>query len=209
MRYLEFRKGVLAFQVFSTRDIEKLFPDFDSRRLVEWQEKGYLRKLVNKWYMLAECKEDEQLLYRISNCIYRPSYISLVSALAFYHLIPEGVYSTTAITTKKTKKYVNPLGTFDFQSLKPTLFFGYTILHRGKLPPVLMADMEKAILDYLYLQNSLQSAEDIEHLRFNFTELRSTCDWQKMSSYQLEFKSRVVDKRVKYLKAQCEYADTL
>src|SRR5580700_10896789 len=133
MSYLEFRDALLPFQVFTIRDIEKLFPKFDSRRLVEWQRKGYIRKLVNKWYLFSETPVDEQLLFRISNCIYRPSYISLESALAYYHLIPEAVYTQKAITTRKTVSYTTPAGTFDFHSLKPGLFFGYSILHKGTL----------------------------------------------------------------------------
>src|SRR5271169_3255224 len=102
MGYLEFREALLPFQVFSIRDVEKIFPDFDSKRLVEWQHKGYVRKLVNKWYFFSECVVDDHLLFRMSNCIYRPSYVSLESALAYYHLIPEAVYTQKAITTRKT-----------------------------------------------------------------------------------------------------------
>jgi hypothetical protein len=79
MSYLEFRDVLISFQVFSIRDVEKFFPNFDSRRLVEWQRKGHIRKLVNKWYLFSECPVDEQLLFRISNCIYRPSHIVRVS----------------------------------------------------------------------------------------------------------------------------------
>jgi predicted transcriptional regulator of viral defense system len=205
MSYLEFRETLLPFQVFSIRDIEKYFPDFDSRRLVEWQHKGYIRKLVNKWYLFIECTIDEQLLYRISNCIYKPSYISLESALAYYRLIPEAVYTQKAITTRKTTSYKASVGTFDYHSLKPNLFFGYTILHNSNLP-VLMAEMEKAILDYFYLNASLRTTKDIEQLRLNYVELYNTLNWEKLAKYQLVFESKTLDKRVKNLKKQFEHA---
>jgi len=208
MTYLEFRGPLLPFQVFSIRDIEKYFPDFDSRRLVEWQHKGYIRKLVNKWYLFSECAIDEQLLFRISNCIYRPSYISLESALAYYHLIPEAVYTQKAITTRKTISYTTPVGTFDFRSLKPALFFGYAILHKGSLP-IMMAEVEKVILDYLYLTPSLRSAKDIEQLRFNYLELQNNLNWDKLEKYQLVFESKILDKRVKDLKTLFEHAGTI
>jgi hypothetical protein len=38
---------------------------------------------------------------------------------------------------------------------------------------VFMAEMEKAILDYLYLNASLKSAKDIEQLRLNSGELHN------------------------------------
>ena len=207
MNYLEFRKTLLPFQVFSIRDIEKSFPAFDSRRLVEWQHKKYIRKIINKWYVFNETTIDDQMLYRISNCIYQPSYISLESALAYYHLIPEAVYMQKAITTKKTIAYRTPIGTFDFRNVKPILFFGYSIQHKGRLP-ILMAEMEKAILDYLYLNSSLQSVEDVEGLRLNRTELSSTMDWKKLEKYQLVYESRTLDKRVKILKSHLKNADT-
>jgi predicted transcriptional regulator of viral defense system len=208
MSYLEFRDALLPFQVFSIRDIEKLFPKFDSRRLVEWQRKGYIRKLVNKWYLFSEIPVDEQLLFRISNCILRPSYISLESALAYYHLIPEAVYTQKAVTTRKTTSYVTPLGAFDFHTLKLTLFFGYSVFHKGSLP-VLIAEKEKAILDYLYLNASLRSGEDIKQLRFNYIELHNNLDWEKLGKYQLVFASTTLDKRIKDLKKQLEHADII
>jgi predicted transcriptional regulator of viral defense system len=208
MTYLEFRDALLPFQVFSVRDIEKLFPGFDSRRLVEWQHKGHIHKLINKWYLFSECVVDEHLLFRISNCIYRPSYVSLESALAYYHLNPEAVYTQKAITTRKTMSYTTLVGTFDFHSLKPDLFFGYSILHKGTLP-VVMAEIEKAILDYLYLTVSLRSAKDIEQLRFNYNELHNNLDWEKLGKYQLVFESKTLDKRVKTLKTLFEHADTI
>jgi predicted transcriptional regulator of viral defense system len=208
MSYLEFRDALLSFQVFSIRDIEKLFPNFDSRRLVEWQHKGHIRKLVNKWYLFSECPVDEQLLFRVSNCIYRPSYISLESALAYYHLIPEAVYTQKAVATRKTTSYTTSIGAFDFRTIKTTLFFGYSVFHRGSLP-VLIAEKEKAILDYLYLNASLRSAEDIEQLRFNYIELQNTLDWEKLGEYQSIFASKTLDKRIKNLKKIIEHADII
>ncbi len=37
MNYLEFEKSLTDFPVFSIKDISKRFPNFDNRRLVEWQ----------------------------------------------------------------------------------------------------------------------------------------------------------------------------
>jgi len=208
MNYLEFREALLPFQVFSTRDIKKNFPGFDSKRLVEWQRKRHIQKIVNKWYVFNEVTVNDQLLYRISNCIYQPSYVSLESALAYYHLIPEAVYTQKAITTKKTIAYRTHIGTFDFRNVKPILFFGYTIQHKDRLP-ILIAEMEKAVLDFLYLNSSLRSIEDIESLRLNRAELINSLDWAKLEKYQLAFESRAVDKRVKILKSYLKNADII
>ena len=39
MNYLAFEKSLKEFPVFSIKDTKKRYPDFDNRRLVEWQPK--------------------------------------------------------------------------------------------------------------------------------------------------------------------------
>ena len=206
MTYLEFRNALIGFKVFSVGDAGKLFPGFDSKRLVEWQKKGYIRKLINKWYLFTEVAVDEMLLYRIGNCLYRPSYISLESALSYYHLIPEAVYSQQAISTRKTMIYETPVGTFNYRNIKPAFFFGYQVIRKDQLP-ILIADLEKALLDYLYLNASLQTTGDIEALRLNYYELKNTVNWKKIEQYALVFESKTLNKRIENLKEVLLHAD--
>ncbi|MDR0368965.1 MAG: hypothetical protein LBH96_00015 [Candidatus Peribacteria bacterium] len=72
--------------------------------------------------MLASTPLNDDLLYQSSNQICQPSYISLESALRQYDLIPEGVFVTTACTTKKTQILSGEIGTFHYSHLKPSLF---------------------------------------------------------------------------------------
>ena len=199
MTYSAFRKALSPFPVFSTQDILKIYPEFDSRRLVEWQQKDHIRKIVNKWYLFTESKINEMLLFRISNCIYRPSYVSLESALSYHHLIPEGVYSQQAVTTRKTINYETTVGTFNYRTLKSKLFFGYEILHKQEYP-VMMAEVEKAILDFLYLTSSIKTIDDIESLRFNNTEIHNSVNWKKLDKYAMVFANKTLDKRITDLK---------
>ncbi len=199
LNWIEFRNTLIEFSVFSTGDIKKYFPNFDTRRLVEWQQKKYIQKLINKWYLFSEIPMDEMLLYRISNCLYRPSYVSLASALSHYHFIPEAVYTQQAITTRKTILYKTPAGAFQYRTLKPAFYFGYRVLQKDKLP-VLMADPEKALLDFLYLNSSLITIKDMEAVRFNYTELQQTIDWEKVDNYARVFNSATLSSRIKKLK---------
>ncbi len=205
MNYYQFRQALHDFAVFSTRDITKLFPDFDTRRLVEWQNKGYLHKLVNKWYLFSDIAMNDWLRYRISNCLYRPSYVSLESALSHHNLIPEGVYTVQNITTRKTILYESPAGSFQYRSIKSALFFGYGV-DRSNSWPVLIAEPEKAILDLLYL-NRINHTEDIEGLRLNRAELNSHFDWEKMKKYAACFESATLNKRMALLKKMKTHAD--
>jgi predicted transcriptional regulator of viral defense system len=199
MNYNQFRIALHGLNVFSIRDVTKLFPNFDSRRLVEWQQKGYLQKLVNKWYLFSDIAMDDFLRYRISNCLYRPSYISLESALSQYNLIPEGVYTIQNITTRKTILYETAIGSFQFRNLKTSVFFGYYVDRRNNLP-VLMADPEKALLDFLYLSPQIKTMVDMQGLRFNIIELNNIINWEKLEKYATCFESTVLNKRIYLLK---------
>ncbi len=149
----------------------------------------------------------ELLLFRISNCLYQPSYISLESALGFYHFIPEAVYSMQAITTRKTITYTTSAGTFNYRSLKPALYFGYRILHKDKLP-VLIAEPEKALLDYQYLTGSLNTIKDMQAQRMNYAEMQQTVDRNKLAHYAQMIKSKTLDKRIKHLEKLLHQAHT-
>jgi predicted transcriptional regulator of viral defense system len=199
LTYFEFRTQLHDFAVFSTRDIQKIFPAFDSKRLVEWQRKGYIQKLINKWYLFTDIRLNEMLLYRISNCLYQPSYVSLESALSYYSLIPEGVYSIQAISTRKTITCQTPVGNFNYRSCKPAFFFGYQILKIDNLP-VRMAEIEKAILDYLYLSPKLKSMSDLEALRLDQSTLKNVVNWAKLDKYAKLFGSTALDKKLSKLK---------
>jgi predicted transcriptional regulator of viral defense system len=199
MSYHEFRNALHQFAVFSLRDIAKLFPAFDTRRLVEWQQKGYLQKLVNKWYLFSDIQMDDGLRFRISNCLYRPSYVSVESALSHYNLIPEAVFTLQNVSTRKTTHYETSAGNFHYRTVKTQLFFGYRV-DRSKGLPILFAEPEKAILDFLYLNPHIKVMEDIEGLRLNITELDNRVYWAKMENYAARFDSATLNKRVAMLK---------
>lgn len=67
-----------------------------------------------------------------------------------YRLIPEGVYTITAITSLKTQDFNTSIGTFFYKHVKPSLMFGYGLVSFENTLYKL-AEPEKLILDYLYL----------------------------------------------------------
>lgn len=208
LSYINFKKELYPFKVFSISDIRKVFPEFDSRRLIEWQKKGYLLKLINKWYVFADIPINENLLYRISNCLHHPSYLTLESALAYHQLIPEAVYSQQAVTTLKSISYETAVGVFRYCKIKASLFFGYEILHLDGLP-VLMAYREKAILDFLYFRAGYTTLEEVSALRLNLTELQQTLDRQKLEIYAAVYNSRALNKRIQLLYKILAHADAI
>lgn len=196
--YIEFEKNLAPFRIFKLSDILKLYPHFDSRRLNEWQKKGYITKLIKGHYIFNSVDIDEAILFQMANTLIHPSYVSLESALSYYHFIPEQSFSITSVTTQKTNRYKTPKGSFIYQSIKPPLFFGYTILsstHR----PVLIAEPEKAVLDLLYLRPDLKDIASIVALRLNSNELR-ILDEQKLEIYLKIFNNSSLNKRFQLFK---------
>ncbi len=198
MNYLVFEKSLREFPVFSIKDIKKRYPDFDNRRLVEWQQKNYIQKIRREYYCFDARKKYENFLFFAANKIYSPSYVSMESALAFYNFIPEGVFLTTSISTRNTARYNTPVGDFSYNHIKTLLFFGYRLIQNDGVV-IKISEPEKVILDYLYLKK-LNSEDDIDSLRINEIQIKEIVDFQKLDKYQRIFNSKVLDKRIKLLK---------
>lgn len=205
MRFLAFKQHFAPFNIFSIQDIHKWDPDFDTRRLVEWQKKNYIQKVINRWYVFNENRAINTL-YLISNRIYSPSYISFESALAYYNLIPEGVYTITAATSIKTQKFNTPIGAFNYRHIKPEMMFGYRLISvEGQL--FKMAEPEKLIIDYFYLNPKIDSPEDIESLRLNQAELESLINKDLVFEYLDLVKNKALEKRINiFMKTVLNYA---
>ncbi len=197
--YLAFKQELFLFGLFSTLDVVKVFPSFDSNRFSEWQQKGYITKLIKGWYIFNDLPASEELLYKISNVLCRPSYVSMESALSFYGAIPEQAFTITAITTSKTRDYITPKGRFTYRVIKPKLFFGYRVIASTEGRPILIAELEKALLDFLYLNPRLNDMASIEALRLN-KDLLGTLDYGKMETYLTLFDNNALRKRYELLK---------
>lgn len=195
MSYYDFKSHFESFQVFSITDILKWNPTFDKRRLVEWQAKGYVQKIINKWYCFTILSVDEPVLFLIANRICSPSYISFESALSYYGFIPEGVLTVHSATSLKTKVYSTSVGHFNYRNLKPSLLFGIRMIKAGN-QQVRLAEPEKALLDYLYLNPRLSKEEDFDALRLNRQVCKEKIDIQKLKDETKFMKNQALARRV-------------
>lgn len=116
------------------------------RHLSEAIASDVLKRIKKGFYYLDA---RPPMAFEIANVIYRPSYISLETALSFYRLIPETVYVITSITTKHSKRFVTLNQEFAYSKIKKQLFFGYKNMNMGG-KRFLIAEKEKAFLDYIY-----------------------------------------------------------
>jgi predicted transcriptional regulator of viral defense system len=199
MRYLELQEKMRPFVVFSLRDIRKVNIGFDNRRLVEWQEKGYLKKIIKGYYLFSDTTVTDLTLFLVANKIYTPSYVSLEMGLSYYKIIPESVYVTTSITTKKTQSFTTPLGNFHYRTVKREAMFGYTYVAYEHLR-VKVGEVEKVVLDYLYLHPEVMAVDDLEALRWNKDSLKEAVDFERLDGYLPLFDTKTLYDRVGLLR---------
>ena len=184
MNYTEFQDYFFSNKLVNTQDIRLVFPEFDSRRLNEWKNKGYLTKVTNKNYIFSKIELNEEILMMIANRIYQPSYISMETALGYYGLIPEAVYQIISCTSKKSKKFDTELASFSYRSIKESYLFGYNLKKHNNMS-YYIASPEKAILDFLYFNPHLRDEGDFEELRINqdlYFELTSEAKFEEYLS---------------------------
>jgi hypothetical protein len=70
-----------------------------------------------------------------------------------------------------------------------------------------MAEPEKLLLDYMYLNTELQSANDFESLRINQAELRTLLHLPRLIEYLALFENKALEKRVNTFRNTFHYAE--
>jgi predicted transcriptional regulator of viral defense system len=198
MKYVDFQNFFKHYILIDVQEVKQVFPDFESRRFYEWQKKGYIKKVASQFYVFADKKINESENNFIANKLFGPSYISLESALRYYNLIPEVVFLTTSITTRKTKLTKTAIGNFQYRSVKEALFFGYKINDFNGVA-YKIAEPEKALLDFLYLRSDLKTANDFLELRINEDDYRRIINQDKLKQYLEVFDSATLNKKIKIL----------
>lgn len=200
LRFIAFQDVFRDYTIFSTNEVEKVFPGFDRKVLVAWQKKGYIQKIRNNWYRFAKRPLHDEDLFFIANKIYHPSYVSLESAFSYYQFIPEGVFRTTSISTLKTTHFDTPAGYFQYRNMKPSLFWGYRLIRQRENPLSgwhKIASAEKAVIDFLYLNPQYEEEADFEGLRFNWEAFSTRVDLEKMGRYLKYIQSPALSNRMK------------
>lgn len=135
--------------IFNRRDILRvlnLTPRQTKRAIKDAIEEGVLMHIKPGLFSLAVKNPSA---FVTANYLVDPSYVSLESALSYYRIIPENVYTITSITPKAPKRFVKFNREFTYHKMNRNLFFGYRKVNIGGAP-VLMAEKEKALLDFMY-----------------------------------------------------------
>lgn len=199
MKYYDLKRQLEALVVFSPLDIRLIDSDFRQATLYDWEKTGQVVRLRNNRYVFGDVVPENYDYYLLSNLIYEPSYVSTELALNHYGLIPEAVMVVSAVTTSKTQCFTALQTTFSYQSIRPDLYFGYELIE-VRNHGVKLASLEKAILDYLYLNSDVVSVTDFVSLRWNRQILRDEVDSAKLSKYLALFSNQALNHRVALLK---------
>lgn len=201
MNYLEFKNRMFDLVCFNTNQVYVWKPDFDRNNFVRWVKKGLLVRLRQGYYTFPEYKNKPDFTLFFANRIYRPSYISLHTALAFYGIIPEAVVQITSVTTLKTANFQNEFGEYEYKSIRAELMFGYDFKTIANGQSIKLARPEKALLDLLYLYPFYNSEKEMEELRLDEDFLQDELDLQRLEDYLSGFKNKALQKRVRLLKS--------
>ncbi len=147
------------------------------------------------YYIFSDLELNESVLFLIANKIYSPSYISLEMAFSYYNLIPEAVYGITSVTSQKTNNFKTGLGEFMYSHVKPELMFGYNLVRYG-IYNFKIAEIEKTLLDYLYLNPQIKTRDGFASIRFNDEIFKDNSDKNKLLSYLKIFNNKSLTKRL-------------
>ncbi len=100
---------------------------------------------------------DVSYSFYLANILRTPSYVSSWTALQYYDLTTESIYTITSITPKVTRTYKTRAGTFVYQSIKKELFSGFSLVKGALNSPTnrfdfFIASPPKALFDLLYFK---------------------------------------------------------
>lgn len=199
MSFIEFRNRMFEQAWFNVNQVLAWQPDFNRNNLTRWMKKGYLIRLRQGYYAFPEYLDKPDYALYFASRIYRPSYISLHTALAFYGMIPESVVQISSITSLKTASFSNEFGQYSYKSMKAALMFGYDLKPMADKRTIPFAKPEKALLDLLYLYPFYNSREEMEDLRLDESYLKDDLNIDLLHTYLSFFKSKALDARVQLL----------
>ncbi|MBO7074634.1 MAG: hypothetical protein J6W12_06985 [Bacteroidales bacterium] len=162
--------------------VASLFPDYKCKynKVSALEKKGDIIRLKQGLYVTNPDLSGKQLsLFVIGNNLYGPSYISLQSALRYYGLIPERVYTICSMTMKRSQMFYNDLARFEYVHVDKDVFpIGVRVETLDDGTAFLIATPEKALCDLIsnISHLNLRYKKEIliwleEDIRFDMDEL--------------------------------------
>ena len=190
---LKFIEDVIATsgRVVTPNDIRnavsKKYSKFALRkRINESKSKGWFVPLKRGLYFIADITSHgfvDVSPFVIANAYNKDTYISLDSAFSYYNLIEQMLRTTTSITKNRTKRYKFQGHNYQFLKIRRNLYFG-SKSHVIDGYYVKIAELEKAILDYLYFRNDTYTIDLLIEI---LQKIKDKLDLKKLFIYAKKF----------------------
>jgi len=120
-------------------------------RITRLLANGTIVRVKKGLYCFGEAFRREPLSREyLANLIYGPSYVSLEYALSHHGLIPERVETVTSVTTRRSRDFDTPFGTFSYRMVNGPCYAVGAILETVDKTPFLVASPEKALVDKVW-----------------------------------------------------------
>ena len=185
------KKAILKYgRILNICDLMNIFQEEYSKssahnRINLLSRAGWFRRIKKGLYLIIDSltarSEIDVSLLSIANVLVEGSYVSLSYALNYYQFFDQYSATVVSVTIKDSKKYIFDGYTFRYSKVKKSVYFGFIekIINGKK---VRLAEAEKALIDYLYLDKSFSSASLVfEKLREHHQEL----DLKKLQEYAM------------------------
>ena len=188
-----YQLGNIPFPLSALSDIytsTKYISD-KARRL---EQNGLILRLKKGLYIRNDKEESQPISELIANHIYGPSYVSMLSALRHYGLIPEHVYATQSMTIKHSRSFETPLGRFDYFSCSKEYFPIGINQHKENGLQYLIARPEKALCDLLVKTHGLFFDTQDSMTEYLDKDLRF--DIETLKSFDIEIIHQCYDKTI-------------
>ncbi len=157
--------------------IASLFPEVKTKsaKVAQLEKAGEIIRLRRNLFVVNPEETNQPLSSGlIANHLLAPSYVSMQTALRYYGLIPEAVYTIQSMTFKAAKEFNTPVGNFCYYHISREAYpIGITQI-KERNGVYIMATPEKALCDLIanlpginlrYRKEALEFLE--ENLRFD------------------------------------------
>lgn len=137
---------------FTAEDVAFLFQiRHESAQVLcsRYTKRGIFIRLKKNFYVLENNwnRYENDDFFRLANCLQVPSYISCVSALAYYGVttqVPREWYESVSL--KRSVRYIVHGAAFHYFKIKSPYYFGFV-----RMGTTFIAEKEKALLDACHL----------------------------------------------------------
>ncbi len=154
-------------------------------RISQLKKNGWLIRVKQGLYVVVSDITSRSIsnvsLFRIAKALNNESYVSADYGLNYYNMFDQYGRTLTSITTTRTKKYEFQGIIFKFAKINKDYYFGFSEKRiEGKL--VNIADLEKIIIDYLYLS---KTSHTLSLVLEKLVDYKNEFNFEKMQNYAL------------------------